>query len=65
MTRGASGAALFTMDGDSAYAVAINVAEFRNGGETSLQITGYNPAYANIAVPTSAFLPTLKQLKGE
>jgi protease YdgD len=66
MTRGASGGPMFVMDNGSAYVVAINVAEFRNGGEDSLHINGgYNSSYANIAVPAAAFLPTLKQLKGE
>jgi V8-like Glu-specific endopeptidase len=59
MSRGASGAAIFTYDDaakpDSNHIVAISVAEFRDGGNKSLVGVPYSDAHANIAVPSSAF----------
>jgi protease YdgD len=64
-TRGSSGGPMFVQEGDSAFVVALNVAEFRNGGEVSLYPAAYSREVANIAVPASAFLSKVRELKGE
>lgn len=64
-TRGASGGPMFAMKGNMAYLYALNVAEYRNGGEESLRIPAYAKDYANIALPATTFLAKLKELKGQ
>lgn len=64
-SRGSSGGPMFYLNGDSATIVAINVAERRNGGDSSLFLDWYETDHANIAVPASAFLSKLRELKGE
>jgi V8-like Glu-specific endopeptidase len=64
-TRGSSGGPMFYVRNGSAFIVALNVAERRNEGNTSLNLVDYDPDHANIAVPASTFLPALKRLKGE
>ena len=61
--RGASGGPMFVMKGNEAFIVALNVAEFRNGGEQTLNVDYYHESYANIAIPASAFLDKLVELK--
>jgi protease YdgD len=65
MTRGASGAAIFYSRGTPAdtYVVAVNVAEYREGGEESLVGIPYTADHANIAVPASDFVDTIKKIK--
>ncbi len=62
--RGSSGGPMFYEQGSAAYIVALNVAERRNGGETSLHLNSYDAAHANIAVPVSTFAAKLKELRG-
>jgi protease YdgD len=52
MTRGASGGPIFAYWNDEPYPYiyAINVAEYRNGTDTSLKIPDYVNTYANIAI---------------
>jgi hypothetical protein len=50
MTRGASGGPIFAHWNDGPYIYAINVAEYRNGTDTSLKIPDYVNTYANIAI---------------
>jgi len=64
-TRGSSGGPMFVMKGDTAYVVALNVAERRNDGEVSLNVDSYHANHANIAVKASMFLDKVKELKGE
>ncbi len=61
-TRGASGGPMFDMFNGKPEIVAINVAEYRNGGETSLHLPSYSKKYANIGIPTSVFLKKLKEV---
>jgi V8-like Glu-specific endopeptidase len=49
-TRGASGGPIFAYWNDSPYIYALNVAEYRNDGHTSLQLSHYTDANANIAI---------------
>ncbi len=62
-TRGSSGGPIFYTNKNGNYIVAINVAEFRNGGETSLYPSQYSESVANIAIPARTFLSKLKELK--
>jgi protease YdgD len=59
-TRGASGSSIFfyensSQPGTSAYVVSINVAEYRNGGDTSLIGVPYSEKTANVAIPSETF----------
>jgi protease YdgD len=64
--RGASGGPMFYQNSaGEAYIVAINVAERRDNGTTSLHLGAYEESHANIAVPVKAFLAKLRELKGE
>jgi V8-like Glu-specific endopeptidase len=63
--RGSSGGPMFYMSGNDAYIVAINVAERRDGGETSLTLDSFEASHANIAVPSYRFIPKLRELRGE
>jgi hypothetical protein len=56
---------MFVMKGETAYVVALNVAERRNDGEVSLNVEYYHANYANIAVKASMFLDKVKEFKGE
>lgn len=64
-TRGSSGGPMFSMDGDKPLIIALQAAEYRKGGETSLSVSEYSKEYANIAVPTKHFLDTLKTVIAE
>ena len=64
-TRGASGGPMFIIKDKVPYIVAINVAEYRDGGEKSLYLTEYEEKHANIAVPASVFLAELKKIRGD
>lgn len=64
-TRGASGGPMFVTKADGPYIVAMNVAEFRDGGEVSLKLDAYERAHANLAVPASAFVPMIKKMRAE
>jgi protease YdgD len=61
-TRGASGAPLYVVEDGKPYLVALNCAEFRDGGEISLTGIPYSDKHANIAVPVVSFLDALKPL---
>ena len=61
-SRGASGGPLFGMRGQEPYLFAINVAEYRDGGETSLRLPFYERRHSNIALSAGAFLSKLKEL---
>lgn len=62
-TRGSSGGPIFHTKTEGTYIVALNVAEFRNGGANSLYPSEYSRETANIAIPASRFLPKLKELR--
>ncbi|MGZ3699949.1 MAG: trypsin-like serine peptidase, partial [Bdellovibrionota bacterium] len=67
-TRGSSGAPIFYYEdvqnpGTSNYMVALQVGEYRDGGEASLIGIPYTDAHANVAVPVSAFHWKLTELK--
>ena len=59
MSRGASGASIFSYDDaskpDTNHVVAISVAEFRDGANKSLVGIPYSSVHGNVAVPSSAF----------
>jgi len=66
-SRGSSGGPIFDYDdvnqpGVSNHIVALQVAEHRNGGEESLLNVPYSESTANVAVPASAFMHTLRQI---
>ncbi len=64
-TRGSSGGPMFVSEGNNeAYIVALMVAEYRGDGEDSLQVSEYSKEYANIAIPSERFLPTLNKILG-
>lgn len=62
MRQGASGGPLFRLVNGAAQLVALNVAERRNGEKNSLTVPAYAPEVANLAVPATAFLPTLQEI---
>ena len=49
-TRGSSGGPIFSMFDGQPYIVALNVAEYRDGGEDSLYLADYERDRANIAI---------------
>lgn len=61
-TRGSSGGPMFTMLNNAPEILGINVAERRNGGETSLTLSEYSEKNANISIPTKMFLAKLKEM---
>lgn len=64
--RGSSGGPMFFQNASGgAYINAINVAERRDGGETSLKLGSYEEKHANIAVPIATFQKKLKEILGE
>lgn len=62
MRPGSSGGPMFRMVKGAAQLLAVNVAERRNGGKTSLTLPSYVPENANIGVAAAAFLPTLQEI---
>lgn len=62
--RGSSGGPVFVFSGKTANIVALNVAEYRNGGRKTLHFPAYDRAHANIAVKTEKFLKKLREVKG-
>ncbi len=50
MTRGASGGPIFAYWNGEPNIYAVNVAEYRDGGDTSLKLTDYVDTNANIAI---------------
>ncbi len=64
-TRGSSGGPLFYMKDNQPYIVGVQVAEYRNGGETSLAVSEYSKDYANIGVPAGKFIAKLKEALAE
>ena len=65
MTRGASGGPALRMYDDKLTVVGINVAEFRNGGETSLHLPQYDDAHANIVIPAAEAVAKIKEITGQ
>lgn len=61
-TRGSSGGPMFTMINNAPEILGINVAERRDGGETSLKLAAYEEKHANISIPTKQFLAKLKEM---
>jgi hypothetical protein len=53
---------MFTMLNNAPEILGINVAERRNGGETSLTLPEYTEKNANISIPTKMFLAKLKEM---
>lgn len=62
MTRGASGGPIFGYWDGQPYIYAINVADYRNGGDTSLQLSDYTDQNANIAVWSKEFIEKIVEL---
>jgi len=67
-SRGSSGAAIFYYEDDTKpdstnYVVAVNVAEYRDNGDSTLIGIPFTLNHANIAVPSAAFYPTFLQAK--
>ncbi|MGZ3717096.1 MAG: trypsin-like serine peptidase [Bdellovibrionota bacterium] len=67
-SRGSSGAAIFIFEDDANpettdYVVALNVAEYRDNGDSTLIGIPFTPNHANIAVPSATFYPTFLQAK--
>lgn len=69
MTRGSSGCPLFTLTSENEKMVAriyaLNVAEYRQGKNDSLELDTYSDEFANIAIPTSIFNAKLNELLAE
>lgn len=65
MTRGASGGPALRMFDDKLTIVGVNVAEFRNGGETSLHIPKYEDKHANVVIPTKELVAKIKEITGQ
>lgn len=68
MSRGASGGAIFYFDDPanpqtSGHIVALNVAEYREGKDSSLVGIPYSDEHANVAVPSSAFFDTFIRIR--
>jgi len=65
MTRGASGGPIFAYWNDEPYPYiyAINVAEYRNGTDTSLKIPDYVNTYANVAIWSQEIQSKIIELK--
>lgn len=61
-TRGSSGGPALRMFNDNLTIYGLNVAEYRNGGETSLHPNYYEHKYANIVIPSEGFLTKLRSL---
>lgn len=61
--RGSSGGPVLGAIGRNLFVVGVNVAELRDGGDTSLVLTDYEDAYANVAIPSQGFFDLLKQLQ--
>jgi protease YdgD len=62
MSRGASGGPIFEyLDGQPTI-YALNVAEYRNGGDTSLQLLQYTDENANIAIWSSELPNKINEL---
>ncbi|CAF0936297.1 unnamed protein product [Adineta steineri] len=63
MTRGASGGPIFANWNGSPYIYALNVAEFRHGGDQSLQIWNFNDNEANVAMWSVELMNKINSLK--
>ena len=61
-TRGSSGGPVLRMYDNQLTIVGLNVAERRNGGDTSLHVPNYQDNAANIVIPSSDFLTKVKEL---
>jgi V8-like Glu-specific endopeptidase len=63
-SRGSSGGPVFVGTGRSTQLVGLNVAEYRDGGDTSLVLPYFELGHANIAIPASRFASRLASLGG-
>lgn len=61
-TAGISGAPLLSSTDASAKIVALQVSEYRQGANGSVQRPEYTDDYANVAIPAALFADTLEQL---
>jgi V8-like Glu-specific endopeptidase len=63
MTRGASGGPIFAYWDNEPTIFALNVAEFRNGGGTSLALPQYTDQNANIAIWSNELQNKIRELR--
>lgn len=63
--RGSSGGPVLRMFNGGLTVYGLNVAERRNGGDTSLNLPQYSDGFANIAIPSNGFLEKLKAAIGQ
>lgn len=63
-SRGSSGGPALRMYDDQIYIVGVNVAEFRNGGDTSLRRDEYSDDYGNIVIPSGGALDLYWEIQG-
>lgn len=62
-TRGSSGGPALRMYDDNLTIVGVNVAERRNGGNTSLTLDEYDEDHANIVVPSVDFFAKFNEIQ--
>ena len=62
-TRGSSGGPIFSYWNNRPYIYALNVAEYRNGGTTSLTLPGYTDRNANVAIWSRELFDKIVELK--
>ncbi len=62
-TRGSSGGPIFAYWNDGPYIYALNIAEYRNGGDTSLTLPEYVDTNANIALWSEELFDKIVELK--
>lgn len=63
--RGSSGGPALRMYDDKLTVVGINVAEYRNGGDTSLRLPQYDDGHANIVIPAKDAVTKIKEITGQ
>lgn len=62
-TRGASGAPIVNHEDGQWLVVALNVAEYRNGGDKSLYLKRYSYDYTNIGVNVGQFSHVIREMR--
>ena len=61
-SRGSSGGPALRNFNNQLTIYGLNVAERRNGGDTSLHLANYDDAHANIVIPSQEFVNKLKEI---
>lgn len=61
-SRGSSGGPALRMYDNKLTVVGVNVAEYRNGGDTSLHLPQYDDAHANIVITTKDLIEKVKSI---